>query len=561
MGLISRLFGSRETAAQRREWLDTTVRAVAVQTQNRIMSDMRAAQRSFETAETPSYTESWSTASVHINEDLARQLPTLWARATGLARNNEWAQRYIVEMDDNVLGPNGIVMQMRLTMLQAGKTVHDTVQNALMERAWKAWGKECELSGLSWSDVEALALQTLIRKGAILIHKRPGKGPMGFQIHMLDPMLLDVTLNRTFGGNRIRMGIEIDDVGKPLAYWLQMQKVGDTITAYVSVGRHVRIPANEIIHRFLVEEPTQLRGIPWLTVGARRLWLTHDFEESAAVASSNAAKRQGFFVSPSGEAPPGFADTIVSSVLDAAKAAGKVLSPDEIQQITAAAEKYASTVPGQFDTLPQGYDFRPFQSDWPNINADGYIKGQLRGFFAARGMSYVSGGNDLEAVNYSSAQVGIVAEREHHKKTQNRLRDWLYATVFEAALPYIVTATPGLKASRLDDYLDAATWQGRRWTPVNPMYAAKANETNLGLKLTSRRRLILERGEDPDEILAEIQEEEKTFGPIPGPPQATAAASQSDGTDTGGGADAADAAAAKAHLHLAASRSRHPYGD
>ena len=36
----------------------------------------------------------------------------------------------------------------------------------------------------------------------------------------------------------------------------------------------------------------------------------------------------------------------------------------------------------------------------------------LRGWAAARGASYVSLGNDLSDVNYSSAQVGIIAERE-----------------------------------------------------------------------------------------------------------------------------------------------------
>ncbi|MDT3708162.1 MAG: phage portal protein [Thiobacillus sp.] len=513
MGLFS--FFKRESAADRREWLDSTVRAVASQVQGRMVQDMRAAKRSFETAETPAYTESWSSSAVHINEDLARQLPTLWARSLGLARNNEWAQRYLIELDDNVLGPNGIALQMRLAITQRdGTTVQDTAQNALLESAYAKWGEEADESGLPWCEVESLALNTLARKGEILIRNRPGRGPMGFQIQLLDPALLDVTLNRTWGGNRIRMGVEINDAGKPLAYWLQMTKTGDAMTGYIAVGRHVRIPAAEIIHHFLVEEPGQLRGIPWLTVGARRLWLTHDFEESAAVASSNAAKRQGFFFSPTGEAPPGFGDTIVSSVLEAAKAAGKVLTPDEIQAITAAAEKYSTTVPGQYDTLPIGYQFQAFESVWPNINADTYIKQQLRGWAAARGMSYISLGNDLEAVNYSSAQVGIIGEREHHKKTQVRLRNWLHREVFAAALPYLVLSTPGLKTDRLDEYREAATWQPRRWVPIDPVKAANANETNLRLKLTSRRRLILERGEDPDEVLAEVAAEEATFGPL-----------------------------------------------
>lgn len=545
MSLFGNLFKPRETAAQRAEWMESTVRAVAGQVQARMVQDLRQAQRSFETAETPAYTESWSTTACHINEDLARQLPTLWARSLGLARNNEWAQRYLIELDDNVLGPNGIALQMRITKQQGGETVQDAVQNALLETAWQKWGEDADESGLAWDEVETLVLATLAKKGEILIRKRPNVGPMRFHVQVLDPTLLDVTLNRTWGGNRIRMGIEINDAGRPLFYWLQMTKTGDTVTDYVTVGRHVRVPASEIIHRFLVEEPGQLRGIPWLTVGARRLWLTHDFEESVAVASSNSAKRQGFFVSPTGEAPPGFADTIVSSVLDAAKAAGKVLTPDEIQTITAAAQKYATTVPGQYDTLPLGYDFRPFESKWPNANSDTYVKQQLRGWAAARGMSYISLGNDLEAVNYSSAQVGIIGEREHHKKTQTRLKKWLHAEVFAAALPYLVLSTPGLRPARQAEYLAAATWQPRRWVPIDPVKAANANETNLRLGLTSRRRLILERGEDPDEIAAEIAAEAETYGPLDANlPRPAAPAEDDDETKP----------AKSRHLHLAAAR-------
>ncbi len=511
MGIFSRFFGSRETAAARAAWLDNAVRGAAAQVQGQYLAEMRHAQRSFEAAETPAWTESWPTHAAAINEDLARQLPTLRARARGMARNNEWAIGYLHQLDDNVLGEAGIRMQMRL-MRRDGTPDADT--NDRIEAAWSAWGEDCDVAGMGWREIESLALASLAQDGELLYRLRPGAGRYGFQIQLLDPALLDVSLRRDWGGNRVRMGIEITDDGKPVAYWLRMARVGDGPNDLITVGRHVRVPAEQIRHRFLRREVGQLRGYPWLAGGARRLWLLKDFEEAAAVASSNAAKRQGFFVSPTGEAPKGFADTIVSGVLESAKAAGKVLTPDEIQALTAAAEKYATTVPGQFDTLPDGYDFRPFESRWPDISAEGYVKQQLRGWAAARGASYVSLGNDLESVNYSSARVGIVGEREHYKTVQGRLKGWLHAEVFAAALPYLVLATPMLTVERLTAYAAAVTWQPRRWAGIDPVKEAQANDLNLRLKLTSRRRLILERGEDPDEIAAEVEVEEQRFGAL-----------------------------------------------
>lgn len=525
MGFLARLFNrgaapSNETAADRAAWIDSAVRVVAQQAQANYLASLRSAQRSFEAAETPAWTESWPTHAAPINDDLARQLPTLRARSRGLARNNEWAIRYLIQLDDNILGEAGLRLQMRMTKLNGEP---HTEINDRLEAAFTRWGQDADVSGMSWREVETLALAGLPQDGELLYRLRPGAGPMGIQIQLLDPALLDVALNREWGGARIRMGIEINDDGRPQAYWLRMSRVGDGPNDLVSVGRHVRIPAEQIRHRFLRREVGQLRGYPWLAGGARRLWLLHDFEESAAVASSNAAKRQGFFVTKDGEAPSGFADTIISSVLDTAKAAGKVLTPDEIATITAAAEKYNTTMPGQFDTLPHGTEFQKFETAWPNIQADSYIKQQLRGWAAARGMSYVTVGNDLEAVNYSSARVGIIDEREHYKTVQGLLKSWLHAEVFAAVLPYLVLGTPSLKVDRIPAYAAAATWQPRRWAGIDPVKEATANEINLRLKLTSRRRIILERGEDPDEIQKEVETEEALYGALDAASDAPAA--------------------------------------
>lgn len=505
------IFPSRETAAERAAWLDDAVRGATQRAHAHYLAEARTAQRSFAAAETPAWTDSWPTRAAPINDDLARQLPTLRARARDMARNNEWAIGYLLQLDDNVLGETGIRLQMRL---KRGDGEQDTGTNDLLEAGWRLWGKECEVSGMSWREVETMALASLPQDGELLYRLCHGAGRFGFQIQMLDPALLDVSLHRDYGGNRVRMGIEITNDGKPVAYWLRMAKTGDGPSDLVSIGRHVRIPAEQIRHFFVKREPGQLRGYPWLSGGARRLWLLNDFEESAAVASSNAAKRQGFFITKDGEAPSGLADTIISSVLDSAKASGKVLTPDEIKAITAAAEKYTTTVPGQFDSLPHGTEFQSFESKWPDVDAGGYVKQHLRGWTAARGASYVSLGNDLESVNYSSARVGIVSEREHYKTIQGMLKNWLHAEVFPLALPYIVLATPALKVARIESYQAAATWQPRRWAGIDPLKEAAADEINLRLKLTSRRRRILERGEDPDEIAREVAEEEKLYGPL-----------------------------------------------
>lgn len=474
------------------------------------------AGRGFEAAETPHYAESFNPRLVSINEDLRAQLRTMRGRSTWLARNNEWARRYQLLQRVNVLGPAGVRLQMRLTKRDG--TPNEEV-NTRIERAWSKWGKRgaCDVSGRAWAQCERILLDGVSRDGEILIRLVDGYGPHRFGVQILNPSVLDVELWREYGGRRVRMGVEVDDFGKPVAYWLRAARTGDVDGAEQQIGVHTRVPADRIIHRYIDEEIDQLRGMPSLAVGSRRLWLAQEYENSAAVASRNAAQRLGFFFTPNGEAPESFADELVSAKLEQLKAEGKNPTAEEIKAIQDEAVRFTTSVPGQYDVLPQGVQFQPFESAFPNVDHGEYVNHAVRGWTAGQGVSYVTVGNDLEAVNYSSAQVGILDEREQWKTLQQWLVGDVEQAVFEAWLPRAMLSVPELAAlsfDRLEAYFEAATWQPRRWAGIDPLKEAEANERNLRMGLISRKRIILARGDDPDEIAAEIAAEEAIYGPL-----------------------------------------------
>lgn len=471
--------------------------------------------RLLEIAQTPAWVANWAADAQPLNLDISASLPIAVARSRALWRNNDYVRRFRQLLTSNVLGPQGLRLQMRM-LLRKGTA--NTQVNDRIEAVWNAWGRRgvCDATAkLEWRDVERLCLESLARDGEIVLRKVRG-GPHGFQVRVIDATLLDAGLSTVLsGGARIVMGVELDAGDRPAAYWLKNE--GRPQYDAVANGQHVRVPADEIIHCFVAEESDQVRGIPWTVTAAQRLHLVRDFEQAAQVASSNAAKRIGFFVSPTGEAPPGIGDTIVSAVLEQAKAAGKVLTADEVAKLKAVADKYSTTAPGTYDTLPDGYDFRPFDSEYPHTGHGEFVKACLRGAASGLGVSYVSLGNDLESVNYSSARVGILEEREFYKWAQGWLTCAVHEPVFAAWLEKALLTVEELRtldAARLPQYVAAATWQPRRWAGIDPVKEAAAAETNLKLKLTSRRRLILERGEDPDEVFAEIEQEDARFGPV-----------------------------------------------
>lgn len=505
MSWLTSMFARQETPEQRAKWIDDTVAMVGRKVVTQAMEQISHAKRALDIATDTPFTEAWIGASGGINADIANGQWTAVKRSRDLARNYDYARGYLHRLDDIVLGRTGIRCQVRMTK-RDGTSARE-VNNAI-EAAWRRFGRRgnCDITGkFSWRDIERLQLSALARDGEFLARLVPGIGRHRFVVQLLQPELLDVNCNRVHAGRRVRMGIELNDANRPVAYWLLAQADGADL---IQMGRHVRVPAEQIVHAFMAEEPEQLRGYPWMAAGGRRLWMLKEYEEAAAAASANAAKRFGFFQATVDAAEPmnPIVTAVVSEAITAAKAAGKELTAEEQKRLFDAATKYTTTVTGQFDTLPPGYTFEPFKSDYPHVNYGEYTKECKRGFASGVGMSYVTTGNDLESVNYSSAQVGVLDEREHLMTVRDWLAEAWHQRVMTAWLPWAMVAEPALarlNPSRIDEYLEAVSWQTDQ-RPLDPVKAAEANERNLKSNLTSRRRVIFARGDDPDEIDAEI---------------------------------------------------------
>lgn len=528
--IFSRLLGRRKSNAQ---WVDATLRA--------IVHNMHAGERrAFDAAVTTSATESWIGADHGINSDTAQGLTKMRARSRDLVRNYDYARGYITRLSDNVLGHGGVRLEMGVKK-RDGVTPDEDL-NRRIERAYAKWRRRgwFEASNtLSGRLADEVQLKTLARDGELLGLLMPGMGPHRLQVRLLRPEILDVECTRDYQGRRVRMGVEIDDDGRPVAYWMLGHRVGDfeqSSASLMTVGRHVRVPAARVVHAFWAEEPEQLRGAPWMASGMRRLWGLKDYEQSASTASRNAAKRLGFFVSPDGAPPPGMVTNIVDRVLEEAKKAGRTLTPEEVRALAAAAEKFSTTVEGQFDVVPQGYDFRQYQSQYPNVNYADYVKECKRGFASGVGMSLVTIGNDLESVNYSSAQVGINEEREHFRVVQELFIESWSERVFSEWLPYAMVTEPLLarvNPSRIDELLESATFQPHRWTAIDPVKEQNANDLALKNRLTSRHRIIRARGDDPYEIDREIAADPMHPKDEPARPQSDASSAEDSASGTG----------------------------
>ena len=443
-------------------------------------------KRKFQAASTGRLFSSWSTLNTTVDKDLNQSLAALRARSRDLAQNNDYYKKYLQVLVSNVVGPNGIKLQAKA---QEPNGVADKGAIKLIEAAWKEWGRRgsCDMTGkLSWVDAQELFIESVARDGEILVHLVPTRSNrFGFSLKFYESDLLDENYNeRLKNGNEIRMGVEVDKWGKPVAYHLMQTHPGDSIYYSATRSKHYqRIPAPHMLHCFDQSRALQSRGYPWGVTAFTRLKNIEGYEESAIVNARIGASKMGFYISPDG-----------------------TYTGDDEED----GNPIAEVEPGTFEVLPQGMDFKSFNPDYPNNEFDSFMKRTLMGIASGLGIPYVTLASDLEGVSYSSIRSGELEARDLWRIHQRWMSESLMYPVF---CRWIETAIVGgalnLPPAKIEKFKNVS-FLGRGWAWVDPSkdVNAKILEINNGLK--SKAAVIGEMGGDYDDTQAQRAQENET---------------------------------------------------
>lgn len=471
----------------------------------------RILRRSFNGAEHSNLTASFRSDQVSLNQDLETSLRTLRARSRHLAKNNDYVKRFLRMVQNHVVGPNGFTLS--VPCLRNDGSI-DENDKATCERAFAKWAKRgvCDVTGrLSFVQLQRLCILLCARDGEALVRRVVDRNANGFgyALQVLDPVLLDEGYRADFpDGRRIRMGVETDGWGKPIAYHLR----SDVDNAWGS--KRERVEASKIWHLFLQDEPDQVRGVPWIHTAMRRLNDLGGFEEAAIIAARVGASQMGFFIPP--------ADT--NGNIGA-------LANSEVRNADGQTELVRDATPGAFDELPPGYDFKTFDPDYPHADFGNFVKSMLRGVASGVGADYNTLANDLEGVNYSSIRSGKLETQDEWTCLQGWFKEGLHDPLWPEWLDaaFVSNNLPGLPIGKFEKY-NVAIWQGRRWPWVDPEKDVNARITEIHNGLTSYSQVMRELGRDPDAIWRELaKDKERLKGLLtqPAPPASTAGGSVS----------------------------------
>ena len=440
------------------------------------------AVRNFEAAQVDRLTAGWKSPRLSAFEEIRNALEITRARARDLAKNNEYAKKYLQMVVSNVVGSSGFTLQSLAA--EAGKP--DTVARNLIEAAWSKWGQNgtCEVTGCySFADVQRLVIESWARDGESLILLEPNaKNAYGFALRIVDIDRLPVQYSQNIQNiQKVQMGVELDDLGKPVAYWLNLS----SNSTYSQVPL-TRVPADRVIHVFKPYRAEQVRGMPTMHAVMAGLKMLDGYEEAAIVAARVGASKMGFFTTPEGD--------------------GLSIADDQDDQ----GNYITDADPGTFGVLPRGAELQNWTPEYPHANYESFMKSRLRAIASGLGVTYHTLGNDLEGVSFSSIRSGTLEERDAWMVLQNWFSDAFLRPVFLQWLLYALSkqaitfpSGSALPISKLEKFSEHA-WQGRRWQWVDPLKDIEAARLSIKSGIASPQMIAAQNGVDVEDVIQAI---------------------------------------------------------
>ncbi len=421
------------------------------------------------------------------DSELRFTLEVLRNRSRELVRDNEFARRYMSLLKTNVIGEAGFHLQVKARN-DDGKL--DAAGNTIIENAWKRWcraGTPTVDGRMSWLDCQKYAVEALARDGECFIKKVQNKQYRdGFAIQFIEADLVDEKKNEKLdNGNQIRMGIEVDQAMKPVAYYVLTNHPNDRHYSHRAERKHVRVAAKEMIHLYMPTRTHQSRGEPFMVSAMSALKMLHAYREAEVIAARIGASKMGMLTTPTG-------DDFMGDGLE-----------NDFQPVI-------DVEPGSFHQLPQGYDFKMFDPDHPNSGYAEFESAMLRGISSGLGVSYASLSNDLSSVNYSSIRQGALDERDQYRVLHSFFiehfvepvfRSWLSSAMDFGGIP--------LPTAKFEKFSDNISFRGRGWNWVDPLKEINAAVVGLNNGIMSMQDVAAHYGRDAEETFSAISRDKE----------------------------------------------------
>ena len=443
-------------------------------------------KRSYTGANTGRLFADFLTSSTSADAEIKDNIRILRDRSRELARNDPYISRYLNLMVSNVVGKHGIRVSSK-SRNDNGSL--DLAANQLIEKAWKEWtqlGNCTANEKLTFLDCQKIFVEALCRDGEVLIRKiKNSKSPFGFQLQFLEADHLDENKNKNAdaNGNSIKMGVEIDKYGKPIAYHLFKKHPFDN-TYPKPAQEYIRVPADEIIHAYLPQRAEQTRGVSLIAPIMANMKMLNGYFEAEIVAARVGASKMGFITSPDGDGYIGDGEM------------EDTFNPTMNAQA------------GVFEQLSAGQDFKAFDPTHPTSAFESFTTSILRSIASGLNISYHALSNDLTSVNYSSIRQGALEDRSMFQLYQQFVVDHFINPIFKSWLEMAIsTGYINLPISKYEKFSTAINFIPRSFAWIDPLKEMQANVVGLQNGTITYADISSSYGRDTEELFEQHQRE------------------------------------------------------
>jgi lambda family phage portal protein len=428
----------------------------------------------------------WRPSSSGPNTSVVYDLPVIRSRARAAARNDPWAGSALDKLDANGIA-TGVVPKM----------VHgDDEQKRAIKTLFDAWAKVSDADGnLDFYGQQYLAWHEWNEVGEVFARLRPRRLedglPVPLQLQIIEAEQCPTDLFRQeASGNQIRAGIELNPLGRRVAYWFYREHPGER-TLNVTADELVRVPADKVIHLYRPQRAGQLRGIPDSVSVLVRMFNLENMDDAVLERQKIANMFAGFYTKQIDPENP-------ESIVD-----GMSTDADGDQELDDDDVPMAGLEPGTMQELPPGMTANFSQPPAPGQEYSEFLRGHLLALAARYGVPYEVLTGDLRGISDRALRLML---NEFRRSIE--MKQWLFfipiflerirETWFDFA--YLGGSLP------LADYLERRTeyietlWVPKGWPYSHPVQDVTADIKAIQAGLDSRTAAILRTGDDPEAV-------------------------------------------------------------
>lgn len=426
-------------------------------------------------------TYGWNTPATTANSSLLPSVGLQRDRARQAVRNDGYAKGSIDRLVTNLIG----------TGIKPLSQAQEADFRVLVHAKFEQWTDESDADGvLDFYGQQSLVAREWLESGECFVRRRPRLLSDGLsvplQLQIVETEQLPLSYNTILpNGNKIRAGVEFDQIGRRQAYWFFTERpdIDDFNT-----GVWKRVSADNIVHVFDPVRAGQIRGVPLLSPALIRFLSIDKLDDATITREYIGNLFAGFVKVDAGIGQEG-TDRLTGL---------PTVNTGRDQRPTITME------PGTMQELGPGESVEFADPPTVGQNYGEFIKQQLRGACAATGVPYEVVTGDLTGLNDRVMRVLLNEFRRRVMAWQHQVMVFQYCRVvlawwFDAAFLSGALPIPAAYAA------NPAPWRATKWMPqgwpyINPVQDIEASRDAVRDGFSSRSAEVSTQGEDAEII-------------------------------------------------------------